>query len=277
MGHPSGVTIPRWIDIEGVKNFRDLGGWPLKDGSGYIRERIVFRCGHLVNITAKGIRTLQHLNVTTAFDFRSDPEVDREGVMPTIQGIIRVPSAMFTRDDYSPAALAVRWKGYFEGPSGFPSVYKIILEKAGPVYRNIFLHLLHHHSTLSTQSIIVHCTAGKDRTGLFGMLLLGVCGVDSEVIAQEYALTNLGYWEPEEELEAKAKVLNTSLENVRVVTTAPYIAMKQTILMVEEVYGSMEGYLIAECKLTSQEIQGIRDLLVVPIPFEERQLFRPRI
>ena len=42
-GHNMNVCIPRWIDVEGVKNFRDIGGWPLEDGSGYVRERIVFR------------------------------------------------------------------------------------------------------------------------------------------------------------------------------------------------------------------------------------------
>ena len=42
-GHHMHVCIPRWIDVEGVKSFRDIGGWPLEDGSGYVRERIVFR------------------------------------------------------------------------------------------------------------------------------------------------------------------------------------------------------------------------------------------
>jgi hypothetical protein len=45
MGQHVSVCIPRWIDVKGVKNFRDIGGWPLKNGSGYIRERVVFRCG----------------------------------------------------------------------------------------------------------------------------------------------------------------------------------------------------------------------------------------
>lgn len=101
---------------------------------------------------------------------------------------------MFTKADYSPAALATRWNGYFEGASGFPKVYAIILQKGAPQYRKIFIHLIENHSTTSTKSIIVHCTAGKDRTGIFGMLLLGLCGVDDEVIANEYALSNLGYW-----------------------------------------------------------------------------------
>lgn len=45
MGQGTGLVLPRWVDIEGVHNFRDIGGWPLKDGSGYIRERTVFRSG----------------------------------------------------------------------------------------------------------------------------------------------------------------------------------------------------------------------------------------
>ena len=45
MGQSVSVCIPRWIDVQGVKNFRDIGGWPVRDGSGYIRERFVFRCG----------------------------------------------------------------------------------------------------------------------------------------------------------------------------------------------------------------------------------------
>ncbi|EIE79358.1 hypothetical protein RO3G_04063 [Rhizopus delemar RA 99-880] len=221
MGQHNSLVIPRWIDVEGVKNFRDIGGWPIKDGNGYIRERIVFRCGHLVDITPKGIEVLKRLNVIAAFDFRSEPEIERQGVMPPIDGLTHYPSAMFTKADYSPEALATRWKGYFEGPYGFPKVYAVILEKGASQYRKIFLHLIENHSTTSTKSIIVHCTAGKDRTGIFGMLLLGLCGVDDEIIANEYALSNLGYWEPEHELEKKAKMLNVTMDDVLMVMSAP--------------------------------------------------------
>ncbi|CAO3697611.1 unnamed protein product [Rhizopus stolonifer] len=274
MGQHVGLVIPRWIDVEGVKNFRDIGGWPLKDGSGYIRERIVFRCGHLVDVTPKGIQVLERLNVVAAFDFRSETEVERQGVMPPVKGLIHYPSAMFTKADYSPEALATRWKGYFEGPTGFPKVYAVILEKGAEQYRKIFLHLIENHSVTSTQSIIVHCTAGKDRTGIFGMLLLGLCGVDEEIIANEYALSNLGYWEPRHELEKKAEMLNVRMDDVLMVMSAPYLAMKETIRQVKEKYGSIEGYVENECKLTQEQIKSVRDLMIVPIRFEERQLFR---
>jgi hypothetical protein len=78
------------------------------------------------------------------------------------------------------------------------------------------------------------------------MLLLGLCGVDEEIISQEYSLSNLGYWgnvflppqppsmrlislslslslflEPEEELEKKSALLGTTIENLRMVMSAP--------------------------------------------------------
>ncbi len=40
--------------------------------------------------------------------------------------------------------------------------------------------------------LIVHCTAGKDRTGLICALVLSLCGVDDEVVANEYSLTDVG-------------------------------------------------------------------------------------
>ncbi|KAI7849686.1 protein-tyrosine phosphatase-like protein [Circinella umbellata] len=277
MGQSVSLCIPRWIDVQGVKNFRDIGGWPVRDGSGYIRERFVFRCGHLVNVTQKGKDVLKQLNVVAAFDFRSDPELERQGVMPEIPGLTRYPSAVFSKDDYSPAALATRWQGYFEGATGFPKVYSIIMEKGGPQFRKIFLHMIENHSRESTQSLIIHCTAGKDRTGVFIMLLLSLCGVDEEIIAQEYAMSNLGYWEAENELQAKAEMLGVTLKDVRMVMSAPYMAMRETIRLLKEKYGSAEGYIQNVCGLSKEQIERLRNLMIVPIPFEERQLFRPKI
>jgi hypothetical protein len=56
-----------------------------------------------------------------------------------------------------------------------------------------------------------------------------------------------------------------------------YLAMKETIRQLKEKYGSIEGYVRDACKLTEDEIQRVKDLMIVPIRFEERQLFRPRI
>ncbi|KAI8150291.1 tyrosine phosphatase family-domain-containing protein [Fennellomyces sp. T-0311] len=218
LGHPLSVCIPRWIDVEGVQNFRDIGGWPIKDGSGYVRERTVFRCAHLGGITAKGIQTLHQLRVSSVFDFRSEAEFKNEKFrMPDIPGITHYPSAMFKSEDFSPENMVKNLSAFLEGPEGFLRAYKNILERAKDQYRKIFLHIIEHPNTAS----VVHCQAGKDRTGLFFVLLLGLCGVDDDIIVQEYSLTTLGIWEPRKTLAAKAKAFGVSYEKALEVYGAP--------------------------------------------------------
>lgn len=53
--------------------------------------------------------------------------------------------------------------------------------------------------------------------------------------------------------------------------------MKETIRQVKEKYGSIEGYVRDECKLTQEQVKKVKELMIVPIRFEERQLFRPKI
>jgi hypothetical protein len=53
--------------------------------------------------------------------------------------------------------------------------------------------------------------------------------------------------------------------------------MKETIRQVKEKYGSIEEYVLNQCQITPEQVQQIRDLMIVPIRFEERQLFRPKI
>ncbi|KAI8391054.1 tyrosine phosphatase family-domain-containing protein [Radiomyces spectabilis] len=221
MGQHVGLCIPRWIDVEGVKNFRDIGGWPVKDGSGYIRERVVFRCGHLTDITDQGIRTLQELNVVAIFDFRSDMEINYHGGIREIPGTTYYESAIFKDVDFSPENMGQTMGRFLEGTEGFILVYLTMLEKAKDQYRKILLHMIEHHSRDTRDALIIHCTAGKDRTGLFCMMLLGLCGVDDEIIAREYALTNLGFWESEEDMRRKANRAGVPLEHMKAAMSAP--------------------------------------------------------
>ena len=66
--------------------------------------------------------------------------------------------------------------------------YTEILENAPDSYGTIFRHLLNEPE----RPLIIHCTAGKDRTGVVCALLLSLCGVDDETISDEYALTEIG-------------------------------------------------------------------------------------
>lgn len=70
----------------------------------------------------------------------------------------------------------------------------VILESGKELMGDLFRYIIKELSIHERKAIVVHCTAGKDRTGLFIMALLGLCGVDDEIIAKEYEMTNLGYF-----------------------------------------------------------------------------------
>ena len=81
---------------------------------------------------------------------------------------------------------------------GFVRAYTDILEAAPSSYRKILLHLANEPS----KPLIIHCTAGKDRTGVLCALILSLCGVEDHIVAYEYSLTEKGLAEFKEVLIA---------------------------------------------------------------------------
>jgi protein tyrosine/serine phosphatase len=63
----------------------------------------------------------------------------------------------------------------------------IILDEGRPAYKIVFQHILNYPN----RPFIIHGAAGNDRTGVFCMLVLKLCGVNDEIIAREYEITNL--------------------------------------------------------------------------------------
>jgi protein tyrosine/serine phosphatase len=177
--------VRRWKDVDGVSNFRDLGGWQTKLGR-YVVPGRVFRCADLSHITEGGRRTLKALGVRKVFDLRSLPEVHKNGV-GEIDGTERIHVPVFRRQDYSPEKMAIRWGYYTSGLDGFVQAYTVILKNGAEPFGAILRHLRD-----SNDPIVVHCTAGKDRTGVICAIILKILGCEDEVIAREYELTTIG-------------------------------------------------------------------------------------
>ncbi|KAL0144371.1 protein-tyrosine phosphatase-like protein [Mucor lusitanicus] len=277
MGQTTSLVLPRWVDIDGVNNFRDIGGWPLKDGSGYIRERLVFRSGHLSKLSPQGSAQLSKLNIKATFDFRLEHEAKRDGVMPELPGVTRFGYNLYENVVKSDGDLYRTLMVFLEGEEGFAQGYMTILESGKKMIGDVFRYMIKELSIEQRSAMIIHCTAGKDRTGVFVMTLLGLCGVDDEIIAKEYELTNLGYFEFEKHLTTRARQLNITEDAMRASLSASVGGMRLTIRQVKQKYGSFEGYVRDACGLSSSEIQQVRNLMIVPIRFEERQLYRPKI
>jgi protein-tyrosine phosphatase len=177
----------RHLDLAGASNFRDLGGYPTGDGR-LVRWRQIFRSNHLGNLTENDIAILRQLGIRTAFDFRGREE--RLAAMCAHDGI-NVHSLPV--EPITVATLRARMaNGAPLSPDDAIEVmqhsYRNYVTHNTKAYRALFRHLIDDNAPL-----VIHCTAGKDRTGFAAALILHALGVPAEVIDEDYLLTNRYY------------------------------------------------------------------------------------
>ncbi len=112
---PPLLPSPPFLHVEGLPNFRDLGGYPVDGQPGrVVRHKVVFRSSEPSQLTDAGIATLQRLGISHVYDLRSIPEVERfvqqgGGAVREWHGARRVFVPVFLDEDYSPEAIAQRF------------------------------------------------------------------------------------------------------------------------------------------------------------------------
>ncbi|KAJ3312356.1 hypothetical protein HDU76_002903 [Blyttiomyces sp. JEL0837] len=185
----------RVLDVEGVKNFRDFGGYPVGNGV-WVKTGVLYRCADPGKATEAGLHTMKALGIKTLYDLRSRPELEKNPPKPELSshGMSRQWTPVFTDVDYSPAALGLRWKLYTEGPDGFSKAYKQILNTGATAFKSILIGIAemvnNSNATASPSSAVaIHCTAGKDRTGVIVAVLLSCLGVDDNIVCHDYAVS----------------------------------------------------------------------------------------
>src|SRR6202140_2533901 len=177
----------RHLNLAGASNFRDLGGYPGRDGR-MVRWRQIFRSNHLGHLTEADIDVLRPLGLKSAFDFRGTEErvaaicglaeivVHSLPIEPTVVAALRARLA-----DGGPLSSA-------DAVDVMRESYRNYVRQNTVSFRTLFAHLLEDRAPL-----VIHCTAGKDRTGFACALILHALGVPDELIAEDYLLTNRFY------------------------------------------------------------------------------------
>jgi protein-tyrosine phosphatase len=176
----------RHFDLQGASNFRDLGGYPTRNGQ-VVRWRQLFRSNHLGQLTAADIEIVRALGVRSAFDFRGIEE--RAGAACTLAEIaVHSLPIEPTVVKALRARLAERSLSAADAREIMRESYRDYVRHSTHRFRSLFAHLVEDRAPL-----VIHCTAGKDRTGFACALLLHALGVADEVIAEDYLLTNRFY------------------------------------------------------------------------------------
>jgi len=184
------VSIQRHRPFSTVFNFRDLGGYPAADGRT-IRWGRVYRSDGLHRLVDTDLAAFAEVGVRTVLDLRRPDELANDGRIADSLGLD------YHNVNFHPEL----WPEHDLGPEDMPRYladrYAEMADAAlngsnavGPALRLLV--------RADTAPIVFHCAAGKDRTGVLAALVLGLLGVDDDVIADDYALTAQSerrYWE----------------------------------------------------------------------------------
>jgi protein-tyrosine phosphatase len=216
-------------------NVRDLGGQPLEGGGG-TRFGVVVRADNVRKLTAAGWRAFRDHGVRRVVDLRWHEELAEDPVVEVPVEVVHISLFGAHRPERrleieSIAAVA-------SGEADF--------------MRRLYGHYLEAHPREfgaaieavagAEGAVVVHCTAGKDRTGIVSALLLRVAGVGIDEIAADYGLSDIreipgyGDWLQEQLPPEEARIRDF-------VTSAPPEGMASLLRELDEAHGSAAGYL----------------------------------
>jgi protein-tyrosine phosphatase len=231
----------RHFNLAGASNFRDLGGYPARDGRG-VRWRRIFRSNHLGHLTAADIAVLRGLGLKSAFDFRGTEEraaaacgleeitVHSLPIEPTVVAALRAIRAAGAPISSAEALEVMR------------DSYRSYVRQNTPRFEALFAHLLEDRGPL-----VIHCTAGKDRTGFACALILHALGVSDDVIVEDYLLTNRFYRRDPSTSPDLPDDVKQAIASVEVsFLTAAFEVIRAD-------YGDLEGYFRDGLKLGPRE------------------------
>lgn len=170
----------RRVALAGPINFRDVGGYETADGRAVAWGQ-VYRSDSLHHLTAEDGVRLAELGLRSALDFRAHDELDEFGIGGL--GELEIEHVHLPTTD---RAMHIVRPPDWTPPSSAAGVYLTMMQHGAGAYAAA-LDIL---ARADRRPTVYFCMAGKDRTGVFSALLLGVLGVPDETIVADYTLTH---------------------------------------------------------------------------------------
>lgn len=176
------VDPRRLVELEAVHNFRDLGGYPARDGS-VTRWQRMYRADGLHRLTAGDIETVRALGLHTVVDLRSNAEIEKWGTFPH-----EVIQLNFTHHPVIDQTWELDSQAERTDHDFLVWAYEQMLEVGSARFATAIEEL----ARPGALPAVFHCAAGKDRTGLLAAMVLESLGVPRTVVLADYELTVQG-------------------------------------------------------------------------------------
>ncbi|MFD7642385.1 tyrosine-protein phosphatase [Kitasatospora sp. NPDC059795] len=165
----------RRLDWDGCLNVRDLGGLPTRDGRR-TRTGAIVRADNLDRLTAEGQNAMLAHGVRTVIDLRDQTEYRPLLPTPDTVDLVRIPLDALAGPD---------WWARFGALDGTPLSFRPYLDHCRDAVARLVSAVAHARDG----GVVVHCGAGRDRTGLAALVLLALADVEPAAIAEDYLLS----------------------------------------------------------------------------------------
>lgn len=238
----------RLLAWEGLFNSRDLGGYPTADGRE-TRWGAVVRADNLGRLTDIGQAALADYGVRTIVDLRLPRELEEHPnpfAQPGDHGI-----GYYNISFVDPAAEPL------QGEMTLADEYKHMLD----TFSSAVAAVMSAIAAAPEGGVLVHCMAGKDRTGIISALLLDLAGVPEQIVAEDYALSAENLRPLEEQWIETGPGDRAERERIVARYSPTVEGMTEVLEYLDERYGGVEAYLLA-AGVTPDEIRRLRERLV---------------
>lgn len=248
-----------WLELQGAVNLRDAGGYRTTDGK-QVKRGLLYRSGALAGLSDGALLDLEKLGIRQVFDLRISDEValapDR---IPAGAEYIHLP-VNTTQNRWSRLGTLINHLDRMERLH-LASYTGLMVEQNPQVFGELFKRLAADEG----MPAIIHCTAGKDRTGMSVALLLSMLGVSDDTIAADYSLSNRfysAYYEATLPQLRPIRRLGVKIDDMHVLLLAPPAMLREALAYVRERYGSVEAYLRDYAGITAETITKLREKLL---------------
>lgn len=261
------------IELPGLANLRDLGGYPGRDGTVVAPGRL-FRSEVLVTEevstihgvwSAANAEQLAGLGIRTIIDLRARHEVAKTPSSwreATGAAVVELPIAEGgegTDTNYVRGMLTGEITHFTE--LDMAHFYRETLDRRA----DIFAAAIRILADSAQVPALVHCSAGKDRTGLLIALVLEVLGSPRALTVADYTLT--GLFRPNR-VQAYAPLFEgagVNLDDIRVLFETPASAMTSALSYLDEQFGGAAHYLVSAGGISPVTLDRLKtSLLIMP-------------
>lgn len=246
----------RNVNIPGIQNFRDLGGYKSGEEGKLTRWGMLYRSAYIDGLKASAIKEITNIGIKTLIDFRTDDE--RSDIGDSLAGakVVHLPINV---DMLNPLLRNIQ-----SGTVSSKEVGKMVqqfnrelIANHHDKYRQLFDLLLDKDN----YPAIIYCTSGKGRTGVVASLILAALGIDDNTVMQDYRLSNDYYNIPKASYYAYKLPLHAQ-EAVTSLYTAKEEYLNAARAEIKEISGDTPTFLEEQIGLSNEEIKKLRSILL---------------